>query len=239
MSKTLKQPSIWLFTIVMLFSIVPTCMANSAEPPSITIIVADAPEDLELTLSIGEQTLETRADDKVLETQYSFYYVGMHTSGEYKITMTLDGQKSMLILDKPPMHYNNIYTLDWEAGTLTEGKAPLRTAKLVGIRILATLLIEAFIFLLFGFREYSSWTMFLLINLITQGVLNIWLSFQNLFGYIIISLILGELFVYLAELISFTHLVKEKGKAHTIIYVLLANTLSLVAGGYLIGWLSL
>jgi hypothetical protein len=217
----------------------PACLANSAEPPSITILVANPPEDLELVLTLGDQEIEPRVDNKILESYYSFYSSGIRYDGDYLITMTLAGNKSKVSIEEPPQKYNNIYTLDWQEQTLAPGKAPLRSVKLVGLRVLSTLLIEAFVFLLFGFREYKSWTMFLFINLITQGALNVWLGFQPLYSYIIFSLILGELLVFAAELISFPRLIKEKGTVQTIFYVLLANSLSLVAGGYLISRLPL
>ena len=235
-----RHLALLLATLLLLFAAAPACLANAAEPPSITIITQNPPEDLELTLTIGDQTLETRTVDKVLETYYSFYYVGMHTKGDYRITMTLGEEKSMLLLDTPPQRYNNIYTLDWEKGTLKSGKAPLRDVKMVSIRVLATLLIEAFVFLLFGFREYRSWTLFVFINLITQGALNVFLNRQSLLGgYIIFGLIFGEIFVYLAETGAFLRLVKEKSRLRTVLYVLVANTASLLAGIWLIGRLPL
>lgn len=229
-------------TAVLLIVLIaaPTCFANSAEPPSITILVANPPDDLELTLTLGDQVLEPRVDDKILENYYSFYSSGIRYDGDYLITMTLAGSKSIVRIEEPPQKYNNVYTLDWQNQTLAVGKAPLRSVKLVSLRVLATLLIEALVFFIFGFREYKSWTMFIFINLITQGILNVWLGTHQLVGgYIFFSLVFGGIFVYITEMISFSHFIKEKSRARTIIYVLMANSLSLVAGGYLISRLPL
>ncbi|QRN85427.1 hypothetical protein JR334_10835 [Clostridia bacterium] len=237
-----KYTKILLMVSLVFLLICPTipCLANSAEPPSITIITKNPPDDLELTLTVGDQVIEARTDDKILEQYFSFYASSLKNEGAYLITMSLDGEKSSIKIEDPPNHYNNIYTLDWEKGTLTPGKAPFRSAKLVGLRVSFTLLLEALVFFLFGFREYKSWTFFLFINLITQGILNIWLGSHQLLGsYIVFALVFGEIFVYLAELISFVHVVKEKSTLRRVLYVLLANTLSLVAGGYLISLLPL
>ena len=80
-----------------------------------------------------------------------------------------------------------------------------------------------------------SWIMFLLINLLTQGALNIWLDgFNPLDGYLIAVLIFGEFLVFIVEIAAFLLLVKEHRGLRTVLYVLLANLLSLIVGGYVI-----
>jgi len=92
------------------------------------------------------------------------------------------------------------------------------------------------IFWLFGFRQRRSWLIFLAINLVTQGALNLWLNNGGSLipSYLIISLIIGEFFVFLAELIGFSYFIKEHKKGRILIYVIVANLLSLIAGGYII-----
>ena len=91
-------------------------------------------------------------------------------------------------------------------------------------------------FYLFGYRRKESWLIFLIINLLTQGVLNIWLngSFTPLDSYIIFSLVFGEILVLIIEMIAFLILVKEHHRLRIALYVIIANLLSLIAGGYLI-----
>ena len=78
--------------------------------------------------------------------------------------------------------------------------------------------------------------MFFAINLVTQGVLNIWLNGGNAFlaPYLVLALFIGEAFVFGAEMIAFPMLLKEHNKGRIITYVFIANALSLVAGGYII-----
>lgn len=88
---------------------------------------------------------------------------------------------------------------------------------------------------LLGFREKKSWISFLQINLFTQSLLNIWINSSSLVSsYIIMKLIFGEFFVYIFEFFAFLFLVKEHSRLKKILYVLIANSISLVFGGYLI-----
>jgi len=94
---------------------------------------------------------------------------------------------------------------------------------------------EGIIFWLFRFRQKRSWYIFLAINLVTQGVLNILLNSKGLMpSYLIFSLILGELFVFAAEMIAFPIFIKEHKKSRILIYAFIANLISLIAGGYII-----
>lgn len=53
-------------------------------------------------------------------------------------------------------------------------------------------------------------------------------------SYLLISLIIGEFFVFVAELIGFPYFIKEHKKSRILIYVIVANLMSLIAGGYII-----
>jgi len=51
---------------------------------------------------------------------------------------------------------------------------------------------------------------------------------------LVFSLIGGEIVVFIVEIIAFLILVNEHGRLRTASFVVLANLLSLIAGGYLI-----
>jgi hypothetical protein len=133
-------------------------------------------------------------------------------------------------------HYKNIVTLDLSDQKFIKGKYPFRSVILVSMRLLLTLLIEGIIFYLFRYRKRQSWLVFLGINLITQGMLNIWLNSVSslMTNYLIITLIIGEIFVFIAEMMAFPIFIKEHRKRRIIIFVMVANLLSLIAGGYII-----
>lgn len=210
--------------------------ANSAEPPSLVILVNNPPEDLSIVLVSNENHIESSERKVAWEGYYIFYSRDMQFEGDYVFQVTTKEESFEIIYNEPLKGYHNTLTLDLSHGTLKQGTYPFRSAILVGLRLLLTLLIEAGIFWMFGFREKRSWLIFLIINLMTQGVLNIWLNSGSalLPSYLIISLILGEIFVFAAEMIGFPIFIREHTKPRLLAYVLIANLISLIAGGYII-----
>jgi hypothetical protein len=99
-----------------------------------------------------------------------------------------------------------------------------------------TLLLEGIIFYIFGYRQKRSWFVFLAVNLVTKGVLNIWLNSEGslMSSYLILSLIIGEFFVFTAEITAFPVFIKEHKTSRILIYVFVANIISLITGGYII-----
>jgi hypothetical protein len=209
------------------------CRANSAEPPSILIIVPRAPDDLEIC--IVENGARARMIDKTIEKHYALYSHALNSVEDYTLRVSTGEITFNIALDRLVKTYNNIFTLDLESRTITPGKSLSRSVRLVGSRVVLTLAIEAIVFLVFGFRERISRIYFVTINLVTQGALNLWLNgFNPSASYPIFALILGEVVVFLVEILAFLVLVKEHSYLRTIMYVLTANTLSLILGGYLI-----
>jgi hypothetical protein len=226
-----------VFLVLLLF--VPclntsVCLANSAEPPSILIIVTNPPEDLEISLGTDDNKA-FRVDKKLFESYYVFYSFQMATAG-YDVKVTTGNTIFYVALDTSLQKYNNVFTLDLKNQTLTQGETPLRSFSLVSMRVILTLILEAAVFFLFGYRWKKSWIIFLVINLLTQGALNIWLSTYSIpvNSYIILLLFFGEILVLTAEMIGFLLFIKEHRRLRTAFYVLVANLVSLVAGGYLI-----
>ncbi|HHV72098.1 MAG TPA: hypothetical protein GXX38_05735 [Clostridia bacterium] len=211
------------------------CSANSAEPPSIIIIIFNAPSNLEISLGSGPSQKKAVKTDKSLESYYTFSLHDLKTVNNYTLKIKAENKSFEVPLDKPLKSYNNIFTLDLDSQTLTPGKSISRSIFLVSLRLILTLALEAIVFWLFGFKQKSSWITFLTVNLITQGGLNIWLNgFTPLANYLILNLILGEILVFIFEFIIFLSSVKEHGSLITVLYVLTANLLSLLLGGYII-----
>ena len=219
--------------LVMPFISHGVCYANAAEPPAIIIIVANAPDDLEISLGVNGSPAQRT--DKTIESYYSFYGYNLKPV-DYILKVTTSDETFELLLDSPPEKHNNIYTLDLKNRTLVPGKSPFRSITLVLLRIILTLIIEAAVFYLFGYRKMRSWIVFLVANLLTQGGLNIWLGsvFTPVNSYIFLGLIIGEIIVFFIELAVFLFFIKEHRRWRTTVYVLVANILSLVVGGYLI-----
>lgn len=226
---------IMVLSMVMLISAAPGCYGNSAEPPSILIIVPDPPEDLEISIGSDNKSIKANKINKIIERYYTFYSEDLRMAEDYTINISTGEGSFKILFEKPLKKYNNIFTLDLDNQTLIPGELLSRSISLVSLRIALTLLIEAAIFWLFCFRNKSSWIVFFLVNLVTQGALNIWLNGSApLASYLVFSLIFGEFFVFIAEIILFSTLIKEHSRRRTLLYVLTANFLSLYAGGYII-----
>jgi hypothetical protein len=229
---TIKRIILLFCLVVTLICLVPSfCYANSAEPPSVLIIVSNAPEDLEI--SLGDH--KAYRTDKAFESYFAFYRSDLKFTG-YTLTFTTGDSSFDIALTEPLDSYNNVFTLDLENRTLNPGKSPLRSVALVSLRVVLTLLIEGLIFYLFGFRKKRSWLIFLIINLVTQGVLNIMLNinYHPLTSYVIFNLIVWEFFVFVIELVAFLVLVREHRWWRKALFVIVVNLLSLIAGGFLI-----
>jgi hypothetical protein len=210
----------------------PVCNANAAAPPSIIIIVPNAPDDLNISIEPGN--IQAHRTDKVLESYFSFYSYDLK-SADYKLKITTGGMTFEVPLNAP-LQFNNIFTLDLENQIVTPGKSFYRFVNLTSLRIVLTLIIEALVFYLFGYRKKKSWLIFLIVNLVTQGALNIWLGVSTtpMQSYLVFSLVFGEILVFIVETAAFLFFVKEHGRSLAFLYVIVANAASLFLGGYLI-----
>ena len=243
--------------------------ANSAEPPRLIIIVSQPPEDLTISLRFEDETGTLVATfpldktQKAWEVRYAFYGSSIMfadvTQSPYKtatLVVSFDG-----VIQEYPVEdllmggrYNNVLSLDIGKEVITDGQTFARSASLVSMRVVLTLLIEGLIFFLFGFRQRRSWITFFIVNIITQGALNIALNMSYLdstaevwfrglntipqillvFIFYNLALIFYEILIFIAEIVVFTIFVKEHKKSRTICFVLLANLCSLIIGGVLI-----
>ena len=220
-----------LVLLLLLISAVSFSGANAAEPPSILIIVPGASDDL--TISING--VEAQRLDKRMESYFLFYAYDMQTSDEYRLSVSSQDSSFEIVIDQPIQSYNNEYTLNVKNQSITEGKSLSRSIILVSIRLILTLVIEGLLFLLFGYRQKRSWIVFFVVNLLTQGLLNIWINtFGPLGSYIIIVLFFIEILILLFELAAFLLLVKEHRRLRTLLFVLTANIISFIAGGFMI-----
>ncbi|MBI9009080.1 MAG: hypothetical protein JEZ05_03535 [Tenericutes bacterium] len=103
------------------------------------------------------------------------------------------------------------------------------------LRLILTLVIELGVLYLFGYRKKTTYVFITLMNIVSQGVLNIVLIsvFYNnpSEGYAFIgTFIIGEFFVFILELIIVSIFVKEYRLFRRMSYSLCANAASLVIG---------
>lgn len=235
MKRLLKYAVFILAAVLVLLPFTKTdeCQANAAEPPSIFIIVPNAPDDLQITLI--PDGINARKTSKSFETYFSFYLYDLQGTS-YTFQVTTGGEVFEIELDKPVNTYNNIYTLNLEKQTLTLGKSTSRSALLIFSRVAFTLIIEGLLFFLFGYRHKRSWLVFIVVNLLTQ--LTLWISLNGTLpfqaAYVILSLFFAEVLIFIIEMLAFLILVNEHRRLRTAAYVIIANVLSLLAGIFLI-----
>lgn len=148
----IKGIAIVILTLLMSLFLVTPCFANAAEPPSIVILVPNAPEELAISL-ITDSSGKAKITDKAFERYYAFYYRDLKDTGDYSFEVTTPEGSFLIHVEKPVKAYNNIFTLDMQQQTLEPGKSLTRSLSLVSLRVLLTLLIEAGVFWLFGYRE--------------------------------------------------------------------------------------
>ncbi|MCD4712712.1 MAG: hypothetical protein K8R73_05455 [Clostridiales bacterium] len=208
---------------------------NSAQPPSIVIIVPDAPDDLMIGIEKDGEVIYAGVTDKILDKYYEFYYRQLPDSPEYIFSISYGSEFFEIKLGSVPEKYNNVYTLDLSEMALIPGKLKLRSAALVVIRVVMTLILEGLLFWFFAFRKKESWIAFLVINLMTQIALNIWITgFPINIGYSIFGLFFAEILIVIFEMALFFRLVREHSNSRKACFVIIANVVSFIAGGYMI-----
>lgn len=231
---------IGVFTFLMSLFLIPfISSANSAEPPSLVVIVTGAPEDIQVT--IPDEQLKSSPEKKsdLFEDVFIFYRDHTIHHEAAALHVTGGGETFDITVEKEfVIGYQTLVTLDFKARTITSGKLPSRQILLTVIRIVSTLLIEGIVFFLFDFRKLRSWLVFLLMNLITQGALNLWInslvSWFPSFVYQSFFLVFYEILIILAESLIFILLLNEHPKPRIFGCVLVANIASWILGGLLI-----
>ena len=159
--------------------------ANGVEPPYLTILVENPPADLQLTLTVVDETSQEEHvlshDTRLWERYFRFYshiWSPWAPEGAPQATATLlvetGGESFSLPVEPKGFHYtNNLVTLDLGNRRLLYGEPWWRQPLLVCLRVFLTLLLEGLLFYRFGYRRKSSWAVFLVTNLLTQLGVNV------------------------------------------------------------------
>lgn len=208
--------------------------ANSAEPPAIVILSVNAPADTELVVTYSNGRTHTVEKSLRLWEKVWFLY---DSGGVIRGLTVRSSEKSFDIIlpeEKGNGSFKSVYTLDFEAETLTENVSPLRTPLYMLFRIVFTLIIECGFYYLVGYREKRSYIMFITVNIITQMFVNFVINGGSLdiFGSYKSLIYIGmELLVFIFEMIALPITVKEKKAGLTLLWTFTANNISMVIGG--------
>ena len=233
--------------------------ANGVEPPYLTILVENPPADLQLTLTVVDETSQEEHvlshDTRLWERYFRFYshiWSPWVPEGAPQATATLlvetGGESFSLPVEPRGFHYtNNLVTLDLANRRLLYGEPRWRQPLLVCLRVFLTLLLEGLLFYRFGYRRKSSWAVFLVTNLLTQLGVNV--AVQALFPVAIDfynPLVSGiffytplEIAVLLVEMAAFALLLREHRRRRAVGYAAAANLCSWLLGGALLAVLPL
>lgn len=238
-----KRILLVLLTVVLICATPFSASANSAEPPGIIILVTNAPDDLNVTLEIpsDDWRVDVTKSTKMWEKYFRIFYHPTREDVTYKIedaTLSVTSSEKSFKCPLPEnlsggYRYNMALYLDYENETLTLGEPAYRAPLLISIRLILTLALEGAVFLLLRFRKKSSWIIFLIVNLLTQGWLNYMISGSDLHGssgYLVIAFIAMELLIFTVESVAISIFVREGRWYKRLCFALLANTVSLVLG---------
>jgi len=229
-----------ILTLLVLFAVtLLPISANSAEPPSFTLMVIGAPADLAVSIETPDgQTLQLHKSVTAWESYFKFYYSDMPNSPH-----SFDGMSLLLesggVVGKQPLPsdaletYNNLLTFDWEKQSLSIGQPAWRVPLLVAMRVVLTFVIEGVVFFLFGYRDKRSWLTFAIVNLITQTALNLTITGPVLLGYWMLGFILAEAVIFTVEAVVYSKVLTEH-KPRAVTYAMVANAASLVIGAVVI-----
>lgn len=240
---------LFLCACVLLVVLTPAAHASQPAFPGFTVIVGFPPSDLEVSLRFqdGEDftTVHLSKEQIAWEARYRFNYAMAAqvwaTIEDAKLVVSGGGKTFECSLPELVlgMHESDMLFLDIAGQTVTSRKPVGRTVSLVSMRVLLPLILEGALFFVFGYRKKRSWIAFATINLITQSALNIGLlRLSSLAGpFLVLYMIPLAVPVLIVELIAFAVSVNEHHRLRTVAYVVAANVLSLVLGGFLISYL--
>ena len=241
MSRVLRR---LLAVLVLAILLAPMAAANSAEPPGLTVVVDGGPADLQLQLEIpysitGDEirVVEPQLETRLWERQFHFFDRWSGSSDkvlDHAVLAVTSGDETFTcpVPADSLKGYNNLLTLDYKNQVLEGKYDTLRIPLLVLLRVVLTLMLEGIVFFLAGYRQKRSWLIFLIVNLVTQGVLNATLQGPFQFYNHFIRLIFGEFLIFIVELCVYCGTIKEKCWQLSAFTAFAANLLSLFAGGW-------
>lgn len=225
-------------------------LANSAEPPGIVVLATNAPDDLTINLEIPgvDGEIFIKESRKMWEQYFRIYYHGAFSENtehmKEAVLRVSSSEKSFTcpIPDFLQIRYkhNTILVLDYENETISVGQPAYREPVLITARLVLTFIIEGVIFFLLGFRKKRSWLVFVILNLLTQGWLNLSISGADIGGgssYVMLGFIGIEIVIFLVESIIMGALIKEHKWYRRVGCALLANAVSLGLGMLIINYL--
>lgn len=229
-----KKIAAFAMALVLIIFFAPRVYANSAGSPSMVIWSVNAPPDTELVFNYGDGSDRTVEKSLRLWEKVWFLY---EPEGVPQILTVRSAKKSFNITlpeEKSSGSFERVYTLDFEAETLTPKVSPLRAPLYMLLRVMFTLILECGFYYLVGYRQKRSYIIFITVNLITQMFVNFVINGGSLdifYSYTLLVYIGMELLVFIFEMIVLPLTVKEKKAGWTLLWTFTANNISMFIGG--------
>lgn len=232
----LRRPMvIFVLTIFFLILMSSLCFAYSPDSPTIIIIVPRAPSDIDITLNVDGNQFEGLRDIGFMETQYYFHGFKCNKSSEFSIDVSYNGFSDVITLDATYNKYINAFELNYRTFEIKKDVSRKRVRLFAVLSIFLVMSVEALVFFSFGFRERKSWLVFLVINLVIQGIFNnVYVVLSGTYQFMLSMLLFGGLYLFLFEGAGIVLLVEEKREGKRFAYVMVANLLGLVVVAALI-----
>ena len=190
--KTKKSLIVVLIVIIISLITPITAMAMSPAPQSMTIVVINAPNDLEIIIvhdEYYEGWFRPRVNSRLWETYYQFS-LSRASAGIWPyddMTILINSEKyGEFNMTFPVPRRDFAYKLDLETQTLTQAYSHGRNLIIALCWLAPLFMIDSAVFFLFGHRKKRSWMIFALENLAMQGLfIGVWsllhIVFSNFF----------------------------------------------------------
>lgn len=187
----------------------------------------------------GKLTYKEKLKDGYL---HSFSYIGVPS--EFKIVILTSDNKLIVSDNVERKLFNSKMEFDLtkenleqdilqSAGEVREIFPTSYIIKNILLRIVICLFIEIFIALIFGFKKLSSYKVIFKLNILTQIILNVGIQVASLFHGLLASIfiyIILEIFILIFESKYYINNISEHSKKRRLIYAILANVISFLAG---------
>jgi hypothetical protein len=101
-----------IMILIILFSSIG--FANSAEPPSLIIVVPSMADQVEITIAEQSDEFRNNKISKIFETYHQFYLYDLSKSDTLTVHVNTEGKSFNITIEEPLNRYRNTYTLDLE-----------------------------------------------------------------------------------------------------------------------------
>lgn len=214
-----------VFVFTTFFSV--PVYANSAAPPSLTIVVLNAPDEIEIYSADG--TEKAYREFSLSDPLFRFYESGTFPNA---IVIRAEGRETLLELPAENISgYDKYAVLDYKTMELSVGQPAWRPPLLIFLRVSITLIIEGIVFILFGFRTKRDAAVFLTVNILTQAALNVIILTETNTSFLMVELIFLEIVIFIIEAAAYCLFFIERSKAERVVFSFIANLASLFIGG--------